>query len=134
VNVSGRDAEGVGTHSHKEPGHTRTRAHTGIRITQTNLTTIPTHQRTPRPHDNATTETAADSTAAEPEPTAPRSRSEFRFESYLGVNDMAVKAIFCGVMMEHVLTVHADGVAVHGDGTQICHLRRHRHEFWRQHR
>jgi hypothetical protein len=28
----------------------------------------------------------------------------------------------------------ADGVAVHGDGTQICHLRRHRHEFWRQHR
>ena len=41
-----------------EPGHTRdTRAHTGTRITQTNLTTIQTHQYTrtsARPHSTGT--------------------------------------------------------------------------------
>jgi hypothetical protein len=58
-------------------GHTRgARAQTGTRITQTNLTTIPTHQRThtmphARPHDDRNLdETAADSTAAR----QPRSR------------------------------------------------------------
>jgi len=44
-----------------EPAHTRdTRGHTrtGTRITQTNLTAIPNHQRT-HTHDRATTESAA---------------------------------------------------------------------------
>ena len=64
-----------------EPGHTRdtrdTRAHAGTRITQTNLTTIHPNPTT-HPHDHATAETAADSTAARtaagPESTAPRGR------------------------------------------------------------
>ena len=49
-----------------EPGHRRDkRAHTGTRITQTNLTTIQTHYySTPaRRHDRATTESADDSLA-----------------------------------------------------------------------
>ena len=43
-----------------EPGHIwDTRAHTGTRITQKNLTTIQTRTNTPaRPHDRATTELA----------------------------------------------------------------------------
>ena len=51
----------------------RARTRVVTRITQTNLTTVSTHQRT-HPHDSTTTETAADSTAAAPEPTAPRGR------------------------------------------------------------
>ena len=51
----------------------RARTRVVTRITQTNLTTVSTHQRT-QTHDSTTTETAADSTAAAPEPTAPRGR------------------------------------------------------------
>jgi hypothetical protein len=54
-------------------GHKRgTRAHTGTRITQTNLTTIQTHQ-THNPHDSATIETAAGSTHNSRSPGADRS-------------------------------------------------------------
>ena len=80
---------GAGTHAwthardtHVGPkcvGHTG-HIHVGARITPTNLTTIQTQRHIPaRPavdhaHDHATAETAADSTAAGPEPTAPRGR------------------------------------------------------------
>ena len=51
--------------------HTRdTRAHTGTRITQTNLTTIQTQRHT----RTTTRENAAGSASAGPEPTAPRGR------------------------------------------------------------
>jgi hypothetical protein len=68
---------GAGTHA----GHTRdTRAHNGTRITQTNLKTIQTHLGTHQPvlyvarqgDDRRCRGGAADSTAAGPEPTAPR--------------------------------------------------------------
>ena len=54
---------GAGTHT----GHAG--AHGLTDHTQTNHPNRPTHQ-----HDSATTESAADSTAAAPEPTAPRER------------------------------------------------------------
>ena len=51
-------------------GHTGTNGHTGHRRTYTHpLLNPPAH-----PHDRATTDPAADSTAAAPEPTAPRGR------------------------------------------------------------
>ena len=60
-----------------DPTHRDTRAHAGTRITRTNLTTIHPNPTT-HPHDHATAETAADSTAARtaagPESTAPRGR------------------------------------------------------------
>ena len=68
-----------GTHTTHVVGHTG-HIHVGARITPTNLTTIQTQRHIPaRPavdhaHDHATAETAADSTAAGPEPTAPRGR------------------------------------------------------------
>ena len=64
-----------------EPGHTRdtrdTRAHAGTRITQTNLTTIHPNPTT-HPHDHATAETAADSTAARTAAGARTSRPDDR--------------------------------------------------------
>jgi hypothetical protein len=87
---------GAGTLTRDTRDTRETRAHKGTRTTQTNLTTIQTHQHTVpvpvkrhritehtdephnhpnpptlNPHDSETTETAADSTAAAPEPTAP---------------------------------------------------------------
>ena len=50
----------VASYLKKDPGGAGT--NTGTRITQTNLTSIPTH-----PSDRETTESAADSTAAAPE-------------------------------------------------------------------
>jgi len=60
-------------------GHTCAQGHTDHTVTQTNLTTIepslqPTNVPTRHKHDRTTTETAADSTAATHEPTAPRGR------------------------------------------------------------
>ena len=67
---------GAGTHTGhtRETGHTRdTRAHQGTRITPTmRRTSQPSKLTNTHPHVSATAETAADSTAAGPEPTAPR--------------------------------------------------------------
>ena len=78
---------GAGTHTREtgqtHRGHTgaharRTRAHGSHRRTrEKNLTTIQSSKPTntpARPHDRAMTDSAADSTAAAPEPNAPRSR------------------------------------------------------------
>ena len=67
-----------GTHT----GHTGAHGHTDHTHTQTNLTSIQTQRATTHPHDRTLArdadgrkpETAADSTAAGPEPTAPRGR------------------------------------------------------------
>ena len=66
---------GAGTHT-GHAAHTGTQASfllMGTRIAQTNLSTTQPSKPTPTPpHVRATTESAADSTAAAPKPTAPR--------------------------------------------------------------
>ena len=73
---------GEPTHTHGTHGRTRAheshRTHQDARTSQDhNSRTIQTHQHTrttARPHDRAKTESAADSTAAAPEPNAPHGR------------------------------------------------------------